>query len=102
MNPPSSFYGLPVIHLITLRINLQFAVVLDHLERWEAEHLERRALHLHVGPEVPARHEAERGGRVRAVAPEDPIRSAVGRGQVRVPDQHQARKESRHLLESRR
>ena len=79
-----------------------FAALVDHLERGQAEHPERGEVHLHLGPALSAgdaRRPRRRLGDVDAAHQEG---QAGGRGQVRVPDQHQAREEQARLPQGRR
>ena len=85
--------GLTVVFLLA---------VVDHLQRRQAEHPVGGPLHVHVGPALPA---GDAGGRRRRLRDVDAARAAGaagGRGQVRVPDQHQAREEQARLPQGRR
>ena len=78
--------------------DFSLAALLDHLLCGEAEHPVGGAVHVHVGPALPAGDAlGPLGRRLGDVDAAGAAGARGGRGQVRVPDQHQAREEQAHL-----
>ena len=86
----------------SVNLRFYFAALVDHIELGEAEHPERGSVHVHVGPALPAGDAGRPRRRLGDVDAADTEGEAGGRGQVRVPDQHQAGEEQAHLPQGRR